>query len=113
MFPAVSPSKLLVRHRPPTRDRRRGPQQAWGLRSMLRAVLCFFCLYLALPIGLGQVLVRPARAVPSFAQQTGEPCVTCHIGAFGPQLTAVGRAFKLNGYVLNDGNDHFPPLALM
>src|SRR4029077_14998268 len=25
-------------------------------------------------------------------------CVSCHIGAFGPQLTAFGRAFKLGGY---------------
>jgi hypothetical protein len=39
-----------------------------------------------------------ARAVPSFAQQTGQPCVACHIGAYGPQLTAFGRAFKIGGY---------------
>ena len=48
----------------------------------------------------------PAFAVPSFARQTGQPCETCHVGAFGPQLTQFGREFKLNGYVWNDGGDH-------
>ena len=41
---------------------------------------------------------RPAKAVPSFAAQTGQPCTACHIGAFGPQLPPVGRAFKIGGY---------------
>ena len=40
---------------------------------------------------------RPASAVPSYARQTGQPCATCHNGAF-PQLTPYGRQFKLNGY---------------
>ena len=31
---------------------------------------------------------RPARALPSFAAQTGQPCTACHVGAFGPQLHA-------------------------
>ncbi len=50
----------------------------------------------------------PAQAVPSFARQTGQPCATCHVGAFGPQLTQYGRDFKLNGYVWNDGGSHVP-----
>jgi hypothetical protein len=50
----------------------------------------------------------PANAVPSFARQTGQPCATCHVGAFGPQLTAYGRQFKMNGYVWNDGGSHVP-----
>ncbi len=45
----------------------------------------------------------PARAVPSFASQTGQPCTACHIGAFGPQLNAFGRAFKIGGYTLGGG----------
>ncbi|HEY3777657.1 MAG TPA: hypothetical protein VGL35_06335 [Rhizomicrobium sp.] len=49
-----------------------------------------------------------AVAVPSFARQTGQPCATCHVGAFGPQLTQFGREFKMNGYVWNDGKDHVP-----
>jgi len=40
----------------------------------------------------------PAQAVPAFARQTDQPCAACHVGSFGPQLTAYGRNFKLNGY---------------
>src|SRR5947209_20100502 len=39
-----------------------------------------------------------ARAVPSFAAQTGQPCNACHVGGLGPQLTPFGRDFKLRGY---------------
>jgi len=44
-----------------------------------------------------------ADAVPAFAQQTGQPCTTCHIGGFGPQLTPFGRAFKIGGYTQTGG----------
>ena len=37
-------------------------------------------------------------AVPSYARQTGLACSACH--TVFPQLTAFGRAFKLNGYTL-------------
>lgn len=57
-------------------------------------------------------LTGQARAVPSFAEQTGQPCAACHVGAFGPQLRPFGRAFKLNGYVASDGKKHFPPIAV-
>jgi hypothetical protein len=43
---------------------------------------------------------RPARAVPAFAQQTGQRCKSCHVGGFGPELTPFGREFKLGGYTL-------------
>src|ERR1019366_157917 len=46
---------------------------------------------------------RPAEALPAFAAQTGQPCVACHIGAYGPQLTALGRAFKIGGYTQSGG----------
>ena len=46
----------------------------------------------------------PAHAVPNFALQTGQPCTACHIGAYGPQLTAFGRAFKLGGYTQTGGD---------
>src|SRR5579871_5912708 len=52
-----------------------------------------------------------AIALPSFAVQTGQPCATCHIGAFGPQLTPQGRDFKLHGYAATDGKDHGLPFA--
>ena len=49
------------------------------------------------------VPVHPARAVPAFATQTGLACTTCHVGAFGPQLTPFGRAFKITGYTQRGG----------
>lgn len=60
--------------------------------------------------------LQPARAVPSFASQTGQPCTACHIGAFGPQLTPFGRAFKISGYTLNGGQGaaaHIPLSAML
>ena len=59
----------------------------------------------AIPIGafFGLILtlflqVPTASAVPSYARQTGYPCKSCHM--MPPELTALGRAFKLNGYTL-------------
>jgi hypothetical protein len=46
----------------------------------------------------------PAHAVPAFAGQTGVACSGCHIGAFGPQLTPFGRAFKIQGYAVSGGS---------
>ena len=54
-----------------------------------------------------------AHAVPAFARQTHQPCVSCHIGAFGPQLTPYGRQFKLLGYTLQAGDDTKIPLSMM
>ena len=65
-------------------------------------------------LGTALLLALPAsraRAVPSFARQTGMPCTTCHT-AF-PQLTPFGRYFKLTGYTLAGGGTHLPPLAVM
>ena len=67
--------------------------------------LIFLILTLLVPAGR-------AFAVPSFAQQTGQPCAACHVGAFGPQLKQFGRDFKLNGYTATDGQNHFPPLSV-
>lgn len=53
-----------------------------------------------------------ARAVPSYARQTGFPCSQCHTLSFGPALTAYGREFKLNGYTFGAGQEPLP-LALM
>jgi hypothetical protein len=59
--------------------------------------------------------LRPAAAVPSFAAQTGQPCAACHVGAFGPQLTPFGRAFKIGGYTQTGGEGTAAqvPLAAM
>ncbi|MBV9249274.1 MAG: hypothetical protein JO227_08535 [Acetobacteraceae bacterium] len=52
---------------------------------------------------LAALCARTAMAVPAFAQQTGQPCSACHIGSFGPQLTPLGRAFKIGGYTQTGG----------
>jgi hypothetical protein len=48
------------------------------------------------------VLTMPgsAQAVPSFARQTGQNCVSCHAGGQFPELTPYGRLFKLTGYTI-------------
>jgi hypothetical protein len=52
-----------------------------------------------------------ARALPSFALQTGQQCVACHNGY--PELTPYGRQFKLNGYTLSSINASSLPLAMV
>src|SRR6478735_12174280 len=54
--------------------------------------------WLAATLLAGWLAPPEAQAVPSFARQTDEPCTSCHIGSFGPELTARGRQFKLLGY---------------
>jgi hypothetical protein len=63
---------------------------------------------------LGLLFPALAQALPNYAQQTGQPCTACHIGAYGPQLTAFGRAFKIGGYTQTGGDEGTPiPLSLM
>lgn len=50
-----------------------------------------------------------AHAVPSYARQTGQACVACHVSF--PELTPYGRWFKLSGYTLGVRQDI--PLAGM
>ena len=55
-----------------------------------------------------------ARAVPSFARQTGLSCFECH--TVYPELTPLGRNFKLEGYVFSKSSrpyEYPPPLAGM
>lgn len=59
------------------------------------------------------LLSNSSQAVPSFAQQTGQPCTSCHVGGFGPQLTPYGVEFKLGGYTASDGKDGHVPLSAM
>lgn len=68
---------------------------------------------LACAAGALSLRVPQARAVPSFAQQTGQPCAACHVGAFGPQLKPYARDFKLAGYTASDNKSHELPIALM
>jgi hypothetical protein len=48
----------------------------------------------------------PAKALSSFARQTGQPCGTCHSDF--PALTPFGRRFKLLGYTTGGGKFRRP-----
>lgn len=57
---------------------------------------------------------KDAFAVPSFARQTGMECTACH--TVFPELTPLGRSFKLGGYLMSTSNKAYefpPPLAGM
>jgi hypothetical protein len=68
-------------------------------------------LAIAAVIALTALAAPPARALPSYARQTGQECAACHNGF--PELTPYGRLFKLNGYVFPGENSTIPPLAVM
>jgi len=62
--------------------------------------------------------VPTASAIPSYARQTGFPCKSCHY--MPPELTPLGRAFKLNGYtmtgkptVTSPGKGNVSPLNIL
>lgn len=67
---------------------------------------------IAIAVGFG-ALTNPAQALPSYARQTGFACAMCHTGL--PELTPLGREFKLNGYVQGGGQEMtwLPPVAAM
>ncbi len=69
------------------------------MARLIRSVLWL----LILPMSGLLLAVRPADAIPAFAQQTGQACSDCHVGSFGPQLTPLGRAFKIGGYTQRGG----------
>jgi hypothetical protein len=50
---------------------------------------------------------KPARALPSYARQTGQPCGTCHTDFAG--LTPYGRRFKIGGYTSGGGQYRTKP----
>lgn len=79
----------------------------------LNALMVWLCRAVLICGVLPLAIVEPASALPSFAVQTGQPCAACHVGAFGPQLTQVGRDFKLFGYVATDTKSHWPPLNVI
>ena len=57
-----------------------------------------FSLFLVLLASILFLIVPSASAIPSYARQTGFPCKSCHY--MPPELTPLGRAFKLNGYTM-------------
>ena len=66
----------------------------------------------ALAVLLVALAATNAAAVPAFAVQTGQTCEGCHVGGFGPQLTTVGREFKLQGYTLRTKSFNIPLSAM-
>jgi hypothetical protein len=66
----------------------------------------------ALFAGTAFFIHRPAAAVPAFADQTGQTCASCHVGAYGPQLTPFGRQFKITGYTLRAKSFNVPLSAM-
>jgi hypothetical protein len=59
------------------------------------------------------VYAGSAYALPAYAEQTSQPCIACHVGGFGPQLTPFGRQFKLEGYTLRGTDEFTLPLSAM
>lgn len=55
-------------------------------------------------IAVAIVALHPedAFALPAFARQTGQNCVSCHAGGQFPELTPYGRMFKLTGYTIGE-----------
>jgi hypothetical protein len=76
--------------------------------SVAFALLTSFLLFLA--------MLSPASAVPSYARQTGQECIACHVSF--PELTPYGRYFKLTGYTIgrvaiSSEGMNYVPLAVM
>src|SRR5712691_5468723 len=60
---------------------------------------CRKVLWMGAALGTTLLLSAPsAHAVASFARQTSLPCSSCHTTL--PELTPLGRIFKLNGYTM-------------
>ncbi len=53
---------------------------------------------IVVPLFVTNLQVPSASAVPSYSRQTGFPCRSCHTTP--PELTPLGRQFKLNGYTI-------------
>lgn len=82
-----------------------------GARGFYRKTTVFWLAGLA-AIAVGAAFIpRHAAAIPSFARQTGMECNACHTAY--PQLTALGRQFKLNSFSMSDGSNKYPPIAFM
>ena len=49
------------------------------------------------------VFSEDAQALPAFARKYKTSCMTCH--AMFPRLTALGEAYRLNGYKMPEGDE--------
>jgi hypothetical protein len=51
--------------------------------------------------------------MPSFSRQTGQSCSSCHVQSFGPDLSPMGREFKLGGYTMGGGKGNAAKLPAL
>jgi hypothetical protein len=81
----------------------------WGVCVLFQLTSARLALFGAFFLGfLATTGFAPsARALPSFARQTGQPCGTCHTDF--PALTPFGRRFKLLGYTTGGGKFRTTP----
>jgi hypothetical protein len=77
--------------------------KAWSLFRPAYWFPVLLCAALGLP--------ESASALPSYARQTGHPCIKCHVGGFGPQLTPYGVRFKIGAYTETDHKGLKIPVA--
>jgi hypothetical protein len=76
--------------------------QQWGLQMLGLATTALVVAVSFAPI--------QAQALPVFARQTGQNCLSCHAGGQFPELTPYGRMFKMTGYTIGART---MPLAVM
>src|SRR6516225_12408074 len=88
-----------------------GGRASKAASKMAAAYAIFTAMAVLAVVAVCVVSVRPARALPSYARQTGQQCAACHNGYF--ELTPYGRQFKLNGYTWTGGTSNLPPIAAM
>jgi hypothetical protein len=69
---------------------------AMALSGWLRSAAAFGIAWLL----FAALFPRDAFALPAFARQTGQNCLSCHAGGQFPELTPYGRMFKMTGYTL-------------
>lgn len=65
--------------------------------------IVFWTLILAVSFLWVELFPEKAEAIPAFARKYKTTCITCH--ATFPRLTALGEAFRLNGYKMPDGDE--------
>jgi len=75
---------------------------------------CQWLAIVAVPMLLS--VAASSLAVPSFARQTGQECIACHVSF--PELTPYGRYFKLTGYTIgkplfSEQGLNYVPIAAM
>src|SRR5665647_1813519 len=73
---------------------------ALAINKLHRWCLSLTSLALGLMTLLAIMAPMQAQALPAFARQTGQNCVSCHTGGQFPELTPYGRMFKLTGYTM-------------